>query len=343
MADIDSSRLSETDEEAEYKFNKYAEKDPYPKINASLLNSADILAYVKATSLIHPFHTECLKGASYNVKIRGEVIYWDDKGEEKSVILDEEGKYFDLHSNSIAFVTLEPIFRIPCYLALRFNLKIAHIYKGLLLGTGPLVDPGFVGKLSIPLHNLTSNTYHFSTNDELITMEFTKMSANKRWNEDAPDISESYIINDIPKNRTVREYIRKALGRDCPFRVISSIPEAMLQSQKKVENSEKAVEEVKKIVKNQAEKTEKETKIHTTVSIIAVCTLVISCIAFSLTAFINANSRYDELINKFNSTVTTYERKIEELQNRIDNLINLTTDHKLDQQPAETPLEKTGD
>ncbi len=28
------------------------------------------------------------------------------------------------------------------------------VYKGLLLGTGPIVDPGFVGKLYIPLHKL---------------------------------------------------------------------------------------------------------------------------------------------------------------------------------------------
>ena len=66
--------------------------------------------------------------------------------------LKEKLDGFDLAPNSIAFVALEPCFRIPEYMALRFNLKIKHIYKGLLLGTGPLVDPGFSGKLFIPLH-----------------------------------------------------------------------------------------------------------------------------------------------------------------------------------------------
>jgi len=325
--------LAQTDEEAECRFNKYKEKDPYPKISTSLLNSADILAYVKAVSLIFPFDEKCLQGASYDVKIKGEVIYWDEKGKENDVILSKEGEYFNLRPNSIAFVTLEPKFRIPYYLALRFNLKITHIYKGLLLGTGPLVDPGFVGELSIPLHNLTSNTYRFSVLDELITMEFTKMSSNKIWVKNAPNILENYKPNKIPKNRTVREYIIKALGKNYPFRIISSIPKAMLESQKKVEKSEKAVEDVKKVA-----------NLQVGISIIAVIALVATCFGISLSALFNANERYDTLIEKFNDTISVYERKIDELNGKIEELKKISIGNQLSQQSAtEHPAEKTDD
>ena len=45
--------------------------------------------------------------------------------------------------NSITFVQIESKIRLPNYIALRFNLRIQHVHRGLLLGTGPLVDPGF--------------------------------------------------------------------------------------------------------------------------------------------------------------------------------------------------------
>jgi deoxycytidine triphosphate deaminase len=86
------------------------------------------------------------------------------------------GETFVLRRNSIAFVQVEPVFRIPDYIALRFNLKILHVHRGILLGTGPLVDPGFVGNLYIPLHNLTDSDYTFKGGEGLIWMEFTKVS-----------------------------------------------------------------------------------------------------------------------------------------------------------------------
>lgn len=176
-----------SDQDADSRYQNWKEKDPYPEVAAALLNSADIKAYVKTTGMIYPFDEEELQSASYKVKIGGKVIYWEYDEQSKNKIqkvelnLTTQLDGFDLAPNSIAFVELEPCFRIPEYMALRFNLKIKHIYKGLLLGTGPLVDPGFVGKLFIPLHNLTHNTYHFKYGDTLITMEFTKLSGNNKW------------------------------------------------------------------------------------------------------------------------------------------------------------------
>ena len=74
--------------------------------------------------MMYPFEETRLKGASYDVPIEGTVLYWDEEGEKRVKELKKDGDYFDLSPNSIAFVTLEPYFRIPFYIALRFNLKI---------------------------------------------------------------------------------------------------------------------------------------------------------------------------------------------------------------------------
>lgn len=315
---IPALELAKSESDAEKRAERWRCTDPFPKIEAALLNSADILAYVKATSLIYPFDVECLKGASYDVPISGEVVYYDSNNPHanKKVIvnLENDGDYFDLLPNAIAFVTLSPSFRMPYYLALRFNLKITHIYKGLLLGTGPLVDPGFVGKLSIPLHNLTNNTYRFHKGDLLITMEFTKMSSNKLWNRSPGYLghNENYIINDIKSNRTVLEYISKALKKDGLNQIISSIPEAMVNSEKNAESAKRA-----------AKKAERSSKFQTAVSVIAVCTLVISAVTMSIDSINKANERYDNLRAEFSNLKSEYADRIDELSAQLKYLESL--------------------
>lgn len=172
--------LASNDDEAEARYSNYGKVDPFPQIVPSLLNSADVYQYVEKTGMICPFYPENLKSATYEVKVGGTCTYWDSEGKKHVVSLSEDAG-FKLEKNSIAYVELEPVFRVPSYIALRFNLKIKHIYKGLLLGTGPIIDPGFNGKIFIPLHNLTNNTYYFKGDDILIELEFTKLSPNKDW------------------------------------------------------------------------------------------------------------------------------------------------------------------
>jgi len=225
-----SRRYAQNEEEAKEKFKKFEALDPFPDIEAALLNSADVSDYVAATGMICPFFEERQKPASYEVALLGKYVYWDEKG-EKQVATIAHGEEFILRQNSIAFVTLEPVFRLPEYIALRFNLKITHIYRGILLGTGPLVDPGFVGRLSIPLHNLTTNDYRFVGGDPLIWMEFTKLSSRPEWKRKATErsgVSRQGKYFPFPDEKKefgdVESYLRKA----DPHRAIrSSIPDAI--------------------------------------------------------------------------------------------------------------------
>ena len=237
-SNLPENYFAQNDDEAEARFQEYRQKDPFPRIAPALLNSADIFDYVAKTGIIYPFYPDKLKSAAYRVSIRGKLIYWDEKDEqqkfnirkckreeEEEINQENDKKKFTLKRNSIAFVTLEPKFRLPDYIALRFNLKIQHIYRGLLLGTGPLVDPGFTGRLSIPLHNLTNNDYVFPAGEELIEMEFTKLSPNKRWRKSMVGNNSRQGNYKEFRNNPERD-VEYYLGKAAPHRSVrSSIPE----------------------------------------------------------------------------------------------------------------------
>jgi deoxycytidine triphosphate deaminase len=252
---LNSSRagmFADSDSEAGIRFERFKSLDPFPTIPPTLLNSADIMDYVAETGMIFPFYPEKprLKPASYEANLLGKCVYWegvDDEGRTtKKVDIIENGKTFTLKRNSIAFVTLEPMFRLPDYIAMRFNLKIKYIYAGLLLGTGPLVDPGFVGRLSIPLHNLTTNDYTFQAGEGLIWMEFTKLSPNPRWIRKGTDMSArrgTYFPFPVSKN--TRSDVEDYLYAADPNRSIrSSIPIAVEHAQAAAEEAKKRVEEI---------------------------------------------------------------------------------------------------
>ena len=200
--------------------------DPFPDIPPALLNSADIHRYIKATDMIYPYYKNERKSASYAVGIAGKCIYWDENGIKQTTKLSsKKNKKFTLHPNSIAFVELEPKFKLPDYIAVRFNLKITNVYRGLLMGTGPLIDPGFEGKIFVPLHNLTNSTYEFKHGESIVWLEFTKTSPihdrDKSTKHPAVEDAKYVPFPEKKKNIKLHKYIDNASsGRP----IISSIP-----------------------------------------------------------------------------------------------------------------------
>lgn len=297
-------KLPRNEEEAKKKYLKFCSRDPFPNIKAALLNSADIFNYVATTGMIYPFYPEQLSGASYSVGIGEKVIWWDEERQERhEENLSKSGAYFKLRPNSIAFVMLEPLFQIPDYLVLRFNLRVVHVYKGLLLGTGPIVDPGFVGKLSIPLHNLTANTYTFRRGDALIALEFTKMSDNPAWkNERTPEtiMDNFYKKTWITPNRSLENYIDRALEGNVMIKC--SIPDDLKQVRSMAEQVQEELTSTKKDV----EKSLQGFQIAAVLSIIPV--LVFACTAIYQLGTANTikkeqiydlQEQYEEIIEKY--------------------------------------------
>ena len=227
-----------TEEEAKELFEKHRNfwEDPFPEIPPSLLSTFHIRKYVKETGMLYPFSDADCKTATVMGKVGGDYKYWDDPDNFQSGILGiKEGvghiRSITLKPNSIAFVPIDLVFQLPDYIAARFNLMIDFVYKGLLLGTAPLVGPGYNGKIWIPLHNLTSRYCPINVSDELIRIEFTKLSCPSKTEID----NDSDYIHHRPKSRTTLESM---LGNNV---IISSIPDAMKISQDAAKNAEKSV------------------------------------------------------------------------------------------------------
>src|SRR6202021_254737 len=81
---------------------------------------------------------------------------------------------FIFEKNSIVFVSIKEKFDIPFYIIARFNIRVNWVYDGVLLGTGPQVDPGFTGSLSCPLYNLTNNDLTIKRGQNFATIDFEK-------------------------------------------------------------------------------------------------------------------------------------------------------------------------
>lgn len=159
--------------------------DPFAsEIAPSLLSADHIEKYIQKTGLVAPFYTgggrkSRLKKASYEGRIGKKAYIFDENSDELIPVLVPD-KPLLIPANSIVFVECDLDFRLPNYIGLRFNLQIRHVHRGLLLGTGPLVDPGYWGKLCIPLHNLTNEPYEIPLKEGLIWVEFTKTTSNSK-------------------------------------------------------------------------------------------------------------------------------------------------------------------
>lgn len=184
-----------------------AKFDPLPLqgIAPALLNSADIAAYAEQLQppLFEPFYRGHLKPATYEVPFEGDIFLWRNEKLPMEKIALSEDACFTIDANSIVYVSPKTYFRIPSFLALRFNLHIKLVHRGLLLGTGPLVDPGFAGRLLIPVHNLTSQPLIVRGGEGFIWIEVTKISPQRFGTVPAP-------FPEGKKTRSPEDYLEKA-------------------------------------------------------------------------------------------------------------------------------------
>lgn len=331
---------NEKEKDAAEKYKIYKSVDPFDEVKPSLLNHEQILAYIQKTGMISPFRADDLQGITYDARLYGECIYWEyieDVGFSndsdiqnihkrfKKKIVYVRGDPDDLQNpereiiikpNSIVFVTLEPTFRIPDYIVLRYNFRITNVYRGLLLGTGPIIDPGFQGKLSIPIHNLTNNEYRFKASDAIISIEFTKISLTpeaiktevEKLRSSYPgqkSLEDKFWVKDFSDQKTVEEYIYKSLKNQPVDTVGNSIPAVS-----------SIIEECSKKVNEESKKTESKLKRFEIIGILGV---VLALATLALPTWI-AFSDIQRERAEYNRSVSSYEEKIDNLE---ENLIEL--------------------
>ena len=206
-----------TTNDADWSKHPCYKRDPLPGIEPALLNSADIKRYVDEGCLLEKdsFDPGRIKPASYEMRFLGELYHWEevDGRLQKQWRKVSDRDCIELSKNSISYLWTKERLRLPEYIAARFNLRIRDVHKGILLGTGPLIDPGFGGRILIPLHNLTDNDYVLTGGDGIIWVEFTKVSRNGYWLAGHEDTERPSGLVAFPSEKVIDDslvYLNKA-------------------------------------------------------------------------------------------------------------------------------------
>jgi len=146
-------------------------EDPNPSDRGILLSNRIHKFCSEAGLLISADYEEAnLRPASYTLRIGDDFVASDGTVRH----LTEKDDAFVFEKNSIIFVTTKEKLDIPYYIVARFNLRVNWVYDGVLLGTGPQVDPGFCGFLSCPLYNLTNVDLTIKRGQDFATIDFEK-------------------------------------------------------------------------------------------------------------------------------------------------------------------------
>jgi deoxycytidine triphosphate deaminase len=181
-------------------------RDPLEEtaVPGTVLRAEELQAYVEKFNLIidkETFAKGKLKGASYSTNpdaSEGWIMRkkFGRKGRQQRLLLscDARGEHFIVPPNSFVFIRLLQRLRIPFYLIGRFNLKIRYVYRGLLLGTGPQIDPGYTGRIYIPLHNFTNEPVNIYTNESFVSFEFERTSPIKLPGKSPTTLDEFYDL-----------------------------------------------------------------------------------------------------------------------------------------------------
>lgn len=321
--EIENKKISQAKgKELAKEFQLNNQGDPFPKIPPSLLSADHIKQYVMATGAISPFDPSeengLLKKATYEGRIGDSAYEYNDR--EELVSLPKENDLL-IRANSIVFVECDLDFRLPNFLALRFNLQIRHVHRGLLLGTGPIIDPGYWGKLCIPLHNLTNEDYSIPRSEGLIWIEFTKTSGGDTT------IGRTPFDNCKDGYWDIRDLIRKAARsyniENKSVAIRSSIPSTATAAKVASEEAKIRAEKAEKHARKIEENVGNIRSLYRNTSIIGVIVAIAAIIGILFTS-------YTLISGIFSNIQNTHEVVISKAEPRIDEDITNNNGQKID-------------
>jgi deoxycytidine triphosphate deaminase len=149
---------------------KWKYEDPHGTDRGILLSNRIHELCEQKLLISEDYKEDNLRPASYTLRVGKEYI--DSEGNRRSLTDEEDTIVFK--KNSIVFVSTKEKLDLPFYIVARFNLRVNWVYDGILLGTGPQVDPGFTGNLSCPLYNLTNSDITIRRDQDFATIDFEK-------------------------------------------------------------------------------------------------------------------------------------------------------------------------
>ena len=153
------------------------------------------------------------------------------------------------------------------------------MHQGLLLGTGPILDPQLHAFLLIPLHNFSSQPLVIHYGDELISVEFTK-TLNPDSQFDLPKGGKTKYIENKNWNFDFKKY-RKRIGEKPVESSVLSQFQAYDDAISFYENKIKSLtKDNENTIKNLEKKNEELLRRHTKYNIIGLISVFLSELLF---------------------------------------------------------------
>ena len=124
--------------------------------------------------LISPFKREYLRPAGYDLRV-GDNYAKDGKPYRLTV-----GNDLTIEPYQVAVIQTLETLNLPSFLIGRWNIRVGLAYRGLLWVGGAQVDPGFRGRLSCPIYNLSTKPVQLKHGDELAMIDFVTTTPVRR-------------------------------------------------------------------------------------------------------------------------------------------------------------------
>lgn len=231
------------------------------KVPPGMLSSPHIRYYIEKYELFDGYEESCLEPASYNMRIGGPVLTWYGDTTIEFTLGDDEDENRHMHKsvtfrpNSLTFVTTIERFQLPKDIIARFNLKSKWVHQGLLLGTGPIVDPQLHAHLLIPVHNFSSQALTLKFKEEFISVEFTK-TLNPDGDVPLDNKNENRYVNNEHWLGDFYKYRERITNKV----IESSVQSQFIESNKQIELSRNTIEHATKRTEDIIRSVQKDAK-----------------------------------------------------------------------------------
>jgi dCTP deaminase len=147
-----------------------------------LTNDQIVEARENGGIVIDPFLDRQLQGASYDLRVGHEGATTSSK---RIVNIKEAGFLVIQPGDFATVLVLEELRFSPMYTA-RFGLRSKLARKGLIPAIGPQIDPGYYGRLTVALANLSPKPISLSYGEDFVTAEFHRLSQESTRPYDGP-------------------------------------------------------------------------------------------------------------------------------------------------------------
>ncbi|MDP3279603.1 MAG: hypothetical protein U1D41_09245 [Nitrosomonas sp.] len=144
----------------------------------SILSDSQIRALVKKSILIEEFNENHLQPASYDMCVGEEFVYHGKLSSFSSTI-----DRLHLEPGDFALLSTHEILNMPETLVGHNGLMSPWAKMGLISLFSPQIDPGFEGKLIVPVVNLGNEPISIVYHKPMFTVEFEEMNeaASVKW------------------------------------------------------------------------------------------------------------------------------------------------------------------